>query len=246
MKDNFSRQSELYSTYRPSYPQNLFDFILSHVTERDSAWDCGTGNGQTAKELSNYFKNVYATDISEAQIQKGYKADNIFYSIQAAEQTNFTNNSFDLVTVSQALHWFSFRAFYQEVNRTVKPGGWIAAWTYNLPSVSETIDQLIRIKLYKETLENYWDYERKLVDENYTTIPFPFEEISTPNFNMYFMWTLDELIGYINSWSAIQKFIAVNSFNPADDIKRQIQPFWAEEKMKIIFSLYLRMGKVTK
>jgi ubiquinone/menaquinone biosynthesis C-methylase UbiE len=246
MKDNFSRQSELYAKYRPAYPQELFDFILNHVIGRDAAWDCGTGNGQTAKELAKYFKEVFATDISQKQIQKGYQAKNIFYSVQSAEHTNFEDNSFDLVTVSQALHWFSFPEFYNEVKRVTKPGGWIAAWTYTLPSVSPEIDKLVQVKLYKETLGTYWDYERKLVDEKYATIPFPFNEISCPVFTMQFEWTLEELIGYTNTWSALQKFIAANSFNPADALKGQIEPYWVAEKMTIHFPVYLRMGQIVK
>ena len=108
MKDNFSRQSDLYAKYRPTYPQELYDFILSKVENRNAVWDCGTGNGQTARELAKYFEKVFATDISEKQIDKADQATNIFYSVQPAEQTNFADNSFDLVTVSQALHWFNF------------------------------------------------------------------------------------------------------------------------------------------
>ena len=69
MKDNFSTQSELYAKYRPQYPGALFDHIASFVKEKKLAWDCGTGNGQVALELSKYFKEVHATDISEKQIQ---------------------------------------------------------------------------------------------------------------------------------------------------------------------------------
>src|SRR5262245_31166204 len=101
MKDNFSKQANAYAKYRPSYPQELYDFILSKVERRETVWDCGTGNGQTAKELAKYFKKVFATDISEKQIQNAHIAENIFYSVQSAEQTNFPENSFDLVTVSQ-------------------------------------------------------------------------------------------------------------------------------------------------
>src|SRR5574338_41931 len=246
MKDNFSRQSELYAKYRPAYPQELFDFILNHVIGRDAAWDCGTGNGQTAKELAKYFKKVVATDISEKQIQKGHRAENIFYSVQSAEHTNFKDNSFDLVTVSQALHWFSFHEFYNEVRRVTKPGGWIAVWTYTLPSISPEIDKLVQVKLYKETLGTYWDYERKLVDEKYATIPFPFNEISCPVFTMQFEWTLEELIGYTNTWSALQKFIEANFNNPTDALKEQIEPYWTTEKMTICFPVYLRMGQIAK
>ncbi|HVT85724.1 MAG TPA: class I SAM-dependent methyltransferase [Chitinophagaceae bacterium] len=246
MKDNFSRQSELYAKYRPAYPKELFDFILTHESAKDAAWDCGTGNGQTAKELAKYFKKVFATDISEKQIQKGYQDENIIYSVQSAEQTNFENNSFDLVTVSQALHWFSFNEFYAEVKRVTKPGGWIAVWTYTLPSVSPEIDDFVQVKLYKEILGSYWDYERRLVDEKYATIPFPFDEITCPVFTMQFEWTLDELIGYTNTWSALQKFVAANSFNPTDALKEQIEPYWEKEKMTISFPIFLRMGQIAK
>ena len=246
MKDNFSRQSELYAKYRPDYPRPLFDFILNHVKGRDAAWDCGTGNGQTARELAKYFKKIFATDISEKQIQKGYQAENIFYSVQSAEQTNFEDNFFDLVTVSQALHWFSFNEFYAEVKRVTKPGGWIAVWTYTLPSISPGIDQLVHVKFYKEILGSYWDYERKFVDEKYATIPFPFKTILCPVFEIKFEWTLDELEGYLNTWSALQKYIATNRVNPVDKLIKAIKPMWHEEKIKLTFPVYMRMGQIEK
>ena len=68
MKDNFSKQADIYAKYRPQYPQELFDFILQHVDTKQNAWDCATGNGQSAKVLANYFENVFATDISQKQI----------------------------------------------------------------------------------------------------------------------------------------------------------------------------------
>ena len=52
MKDNFSSQADHYARYRPSYPPELFEFIIAQVKEKDMAWDCATGNGQTAKGLS--------------------------------------------------------------------------------------------------------------------------------------------------------------------------------------------------
>src|ERR1700674_1499230 len=108
MKDNFSQYAELYAKYRPSYPQELYDFILTQVNHKQAAWDCGTGNGQTAIVLSGYFEKVFATDISQRQLENAYPAANIFYSVQPAERTDFPDKTFDLITVSQALHWFQF------------------------------------------------------------------------------------------------------------------------------------------
>lgn len=245
MKDNFSGQAALYAQYRPSYPAELFDFIFNYIKDRQYAWDCATGNGQTAIELAKVFNKVYATDISQKQLDHSIASSSIIYSLQPAEKTNFSDNTFDLITVSQALHWFKFDEFYPEVKRVSKNGGWIAVWMYALLNISPEIDQLVSHHHF-EVLKDYWDAERKYVDENYKTIPFPFEEMTCPEFFIEYKWTLKELEGYLNTWSALQKFVQKNHYNPVKDIVAQIKPYWISEKRIVRFPLHLRMGKITK
>ena len=245
MKDNFSKQAGLYARYRPHYPAELFNFIFQHVTNKKAAWDCATGNGQTAGALAKAFEKVYGTDISQNQLDNAQQAPNIIYTVQPAEQTNFSDNIFDLVTVSQALHWLKFDDFYKEVKRVGKPGSWIAVWMYALLEISPAIDDLVHHHHY-ETLKSYWDYERKYVDELYRTIPFPFEEISTPVFEIRYQWSLAELEGYLLTWSALQKCITVNKYNPVDELMPQIRKHWQKEKMDVCFPLHLRMGRILK
>jgi ubiquinone/menaquinone biosynthesis C-methylase UbiE len=97
MKDNFSSQSDNYAKYRPTYPLEFFDFLNSLLPSKMNAWDCGTGNGQIAFEISKTFENVEATDISIAQIKNAVTVDNVHYSIQAAESVNYENDFFDLI-----------------------------------------------------------------------------------------------------------------------------------------------------
>lgn len=246
MKDNFSKQATDYAKYRPHYPQELFDFIMGHVLQTDSAWDCGTGNGQTARVLSKYFRKVCATDISRNQIDNAWTAENIIYSVQPAEQTDFPENLFDLVTVSQALHWFRFDEFYKEVKRVAKTGAWLAAWTYSNPVISPPIDELINVKHYKNRLGAYWDYERKFVDEHYQTLPFPFKEVPSPSFEIRLEWDLPELQGYLQTWSALQKFVATHHFDPVPELIGQIKPYWTHDKMRVVFPLHLRLGQIEK
>jgi SAM-dependent methyltransferase len=243
MKDNFSLQSSLYVKYRPSYPLELFDFIISQVKERDTAWDCGTGNGQTAKGLSSHFNKVFATDISQKQLDNAYQAGNIFYSVQPAEKTIFFNKSIDLITVSQALHWFRFDEFYEEVKRVAKPDAILAAWTYSLLRISKEVDTLID-DLHYNTLQSYWDNERKYVDEEYRNIPFPFKKIDTPVFNIECNWGMEELEGYLNTWSGLHKFIEAKDNNPLPELMKRIRPHWKGTQMPIHFPLHLLIGKV--
>ena len=245
MKDNFSRQADIYAKYRPHYPRELFDFIIKPVSNKRNAWDCATGNGQSAKVLANHFEKVFATDISQKQIDQAEPAGNILYSLQPAEQTSFADNTFDLITVSQALHWFATNRFYTEVARVANPGCVFAAWSYSLLCVSPEIDKLIRL-FYTNVVGPWWDAERKYVDEEYKTIYFPFKEIKAPEFDMKYDWTLPELEGFINTWSAVQKFIVANNYNPVPDLIQQIKPHWKAETMKIRFPLHLRIGQVEK
>ncbi|MBK5272082.1 MAG: SAM-dependent methyltransferase, partial [Bacteroidia bacterium] len=117
--------------------------------------------------------------------------------------------------------------------------------TYTLPTISLEIDTVI-IDFYKNTLGSYWDKERKYVDEKYETIPFPFLEIETPVFKIYNQWTPEELEGFLNTWSALQKFIEINSFNPVDEVINKIRSILKDKKMNIVFPVHLRIGQIDK
>src|SRR5215831_1833338 len=131
-KDLFSKQASFYAKYRPGYPPELFEYILSFVKQKDTVWDCATGNGQAATELAKYFKTVHATDISEKQLQQAMESDRIIYAMASAESSGLPDHSIDLVTVAQAYHWFDFEAFSREVRRVAKPEGIIAIWGYGV------------------------------------------------------------------------------------------------------------------
>lgn len=246
MKDNFSTQSDKYAKYRPTYPSDLFEFLNLKVQDKHNAWDCGTGNGQVAYELVKTFDNVFATDISQSQIDNALKADNISYSVQPAEKTNFDNGLFDLIVVAQAIHWFDFDKFYTEVKRTAKDNALLCVVGYGKLEISEQIDNVIA-DFYDNVIGKYWDKERKYIDDNYKTIPFPFDEIQTPNFINTQYWILEHLIGYLNTWSAVKHFIKQNNYNPIDKLQKDIEQIWNNEQTRQVhFPLLLRIGRITK
>ncbi|RYD74752.1 MAG: SAM-dependent methyltransferase, partial [Sphingobacteriales bacterium] len=61
-KDLFSAQAETYRNSRPTYPQELYEFIVGFCRNKNLAWDCATGNGQCATALAEYFDKIIATD----------------------------------------------------------------------------------------------------------------------------------------------------------------------------------------
>jgi len=244
MKDNFSSHSDQYARYRPTYPKELFEFIYGHVPEKIAAWDCGTGNGQIAIELSAAFHHIYATDISAQQLAHATKAGNISYSVQPAEHTSFPDRIFDLIVVAQAIHWFDFGRFYQEVNRTAKPGALLCITGYGNIELPQILKEIV-YDFYEGVTGPYWDAERRYIDEGYQTIPFPFREIAVPKLVNTLYWTQQELIGYINTWSGLKNFIKQKGHNPIEQLTSSIAEHWGvHERIEVTFPILLRAAVI--
>jgi SAM-dependent methyltransferase len=243
-KDYFSGHSKLYATFRPTYPAELYHYLFGFVKETTAAWDCGTGNGQVAQELAKRFTKVYATDLSENQIAQAVQHPNIEYKQLAAERTTFADQQFDLVTVGQALHWFNLNDFYAEVKRTTKPGGILAVWGYALLNVDENIDTRF-LNFYHNIVGPYWDEARKMVEQEYKNVPFPFEELPAAKFRIVVNWSLAQFAGYLESWSATQKFIKANGFDPVPAFINDLRTLWSDNEIKTVtFPVFMKLGRV--
>ncbi|HEY8512939.1 MAG TPA: methyltransferase domain-containing protein [Cyclobacteriaceae bacterium] len=246
MKDYFSGHAKHYASFRPVYPDDLYAFILNHVTHKRNAWDCGTGNGQVAHRLAEHFDHVDASDISQKQIEQAPKADNITYYVCPAEQIPFQDNRFDLITVAQALHWFDLEKFYAEVKRVAVDGAVIAVWGYGLNTVNRDIDELT-LDFYSNTTGPYWDPARRLVENHYKDISFPFDTIPFPGFAIKVEWTLHDYIGYLRTWSATQAYIKANSIDPTIDLFERMKSFWNPDETKTVtFPVFGKAGAISK
>jgi hypothetical protein len=246
MKDYFSGHAKHYASFRPVYPDELYNFILSHVARKANAWDCGTGNGQVVRRLAEHFDHVDASDISQKQIEQAPNVENVQYHVCPAEQTPFPDNCFDLITVAQALHWFDLEKFYAEVTRVAVDGAIIAVWGYGLNTVNREIDELM-IDFYSNTTGPYWDPARRLVENRYEGIPFPFETISFPGFAITVAWTLHDYIGYLRTWSATQAYIKANSIDPTINLFERMKSFWNPDESRIVtFPIFGKMGTIRK
>ena len=243
-KDNFSGHAVDYAKYRPRYPDAMYRYLFSLLDQKEIAWDCATGNGQVAIKLAKTFKKVWATDLSKNQLSQAPKRPNIDYETYTAEDKLSSDKKFDLITVGQAVHWFDFDKFYENVEHSLKPNGVLALIGYSLLETDGKVNALIQ-KFYREIIHAYWDPERDYLDAHYRTIPFPFKEEVVPSFKMEVRWTAEDLLNYLNTWSAVKHYQAQHESNPVDLIKDEVINNWGGGDYKIFrFPLFLRVGKV--
>jgi ubiquinone/menaquinone biosynthesis C-methylase UbiE len=241
-KDHFSKQSADYAKFRPRYPRELFEYLASISPTRHFAWDCATGNGQAAVGLASVFDRVLATDASEKQIANAQRHERVEYRVAPAEESKLKLTSVDLVMVAQALHWLDFSRFYDEVRRVLKTDGVFAASAYLFAQIEPAIDAAVKW-YYSEVVGSFWAPERKLV-EDFAEIPFPFQKIDAPKFEMTAQWNLDQLVGYLRTWSATQRFMAATQRDPLEEIADKLRNAWGETKQtrRVIWPLTLLVG----
>ena len=246
-KDHFSGHADLYRGARPTYAEALFDWLAAQAPDRALAWDAGCGNGQASVALARRFERVVASDPSANQIADAAPRANVDYRVERAEHSSLADGSASLVTVAQALHWFDFAAFYAEVRRVLKPRGVFAAWAYAACSADDAaIDGAIE-HLYGDALTGpYWPPERAHIDAGYRTIPFPFEAIAAPEFPMVMRWNVDQLLAYLRSWSATQRYIAANGIDPVGLVEADLRAAWGESARlrEVRWRFHLLAGRV--
>jgi SAM-dependent methyltransferase len=244
-KDYFSDEARAYAAFRPRYPEGLFAWLADLAPERRLAWDAGTGSGQAAVGLAAHFERVIATDASAAQLANARPHPRVEYRRAVAGESGIAARSVDLVTVAQALHWFDRPRFYAEVRSVLVPRGVIAAWCYRLQRVDPAVDAVAE-HLYRDLLGEWWTPDRRLVDEEYRTVEFPFEELTPVRFDLSAVWTLPQVLGYLGTWSAVRRCRAETGRNVVEEIGPALAAAWGDpdRPREVRWPLAMRVGRV--
>jgi SAM-dependent methyltransferase len=246
--DHFKDVAQRYLEHRPTYPAELFEWLARQSKHHGLAWDCGTGSGQAAASLAAHFWSVVATDASAAQIFAAKPHDRISYRVASAEHSGLESASVDLLIVAQALHWFDLERFYAEVRRVLKPDGLVAVWCYGVVEIEgDEANQLLQ-HFYHQVVGPYWPAQRHHVETGYRELPFPFTAIAPPLFAMRVAWTLEQLMGYLRSWSATERYKAACGVDPVTELQNQLSVVCSDAAQKHVVSwpLSLRVGRMTE
>jgi len=243
--DHFSSSASSYASFRPGYPPELFAWLASVTPDHGRAWDCGTGSGQAAIGLADHFDRVVATDPSVAQLAHASRHARVHYAAMSAEHSALAGASASVVTVAQALHWFDRPLFFAEARRALVPRGVIAVWTYGPCTLGDpALDAAMR-RFHDETVGPYWPPERALVVSGLAHVEFPFDELPAPPFAMATEWTLAQFVGYLTTWSAVQR-ARTQGADPIPAIVDELRALWSSDDAvrRIEWPLSIRVGSV--
>lgn len=240
----FEEGGEAYARYRPTYPDRLAQFLASASPNNRLALDVGCGNGQLALRLASGFERVVGIDASFDQIAHAVHRERVEYRCAPAEKLPLRDGSASLVASAQAAHWFDLPAFFEEVRRVCVPGGVLALISYGAPCLESGLNERFD-HFYREEIGTYWPPERKLVDEGYAGIDFPFSEFPTPPMSIQLQWNLPELLGYISTWSAVRRAREEGRQEILSSFAEEMAKLWGSSDVRrsICWPINMRIGR---
>jgi len=244
-QDHYSGHADAYARHRPRYPDELFAWLASVSPGRELAWDAGTGSGQAAVALAGHVDRVVATDASSDQLARAAPHERVEYRNEPTDRASLTTGSVDLITAGAAAHWFELDGFYQEVRRVGKEGAVIALFSYGPRDFADVIGPIVH-RFQEEVLDGYWPDRIQYVHDRYATLPFPFDEIEVPPFEMSAEWNLRELVAFLETWSASQRYFRERGTRATDEIVPELSRVLGDPSSRRRFRcpLFVRAGRV--
>lgn len=244
-QDHFSGVAQNYASFRPTYPSQLAaDLVAMAGGPTAVVYDIAAGSGQATLDLAAVAHTVFASDVAVKQIAALPVHPRIHPLVARAEASAVADQSIDLVTVAQAMHWFDVPAFQSEVRRILRPGGIIAVWSYALLSATPAVTAIIN-DLYHET-GPWWPADRRHVDNHYAELPFDFARVDYTPPPMTVAFTLPRLIGYLSTWSGVQRYQKDQQRDPVATRHAQFIAAWEGDSldaMEFRFDLTVLVGR---
>ena len=135
----FASGAEVYERARPSYPQDSIDWLVAQtgLGVGSTVVDLGAGTGKLTRLLLPTGARVIAVEpIAEmrAHIEGAEVLDG------TAEAIPLPDDSADVVTVAQALHWFDQERALPEIHRVLRHDGYLVLF-WNMRDLDDSIQR---------------------------------------------------------------------------------------------------------
>ena len=216
--DLFVGTAEWYAQYRPQYPQQLLDTLVSEAPTMAGdrrLLDLACGPGTVCLRIQHHFDAVLAVDLESDMIEKGIQlarlanVDNIDWRVSRAEDLDLPPESLDLVTVGSAFHRLNRPLIAGRARRWLRPGGLFAeiGSSTGITSGTEPWQQVVA-EVYRQWIAKapHRRPAKRPLDQTLATTEevlrrAGFVDVKKREIDVGHAWTVDDIVGYLFSTS---------------------------------------------
>lgn len=212
-------QADKYALARPRYPSELLEQVRTLTDPCRLSVDVGCGSGQLTIPLADWSEAVIGVDRSPEQIRAATKHHRVTYHAGDAYELPVENETVDLLTIAQAMHWLDMPRFFAEVKRILRPQGTFAVLGYAVPRLQHPEMEKSFKHYYYDILGSdkepgepgcYWDVSRPLLDRGFAKTSFPFHHVARCWHEDHRSMALGSFADYLKSFSAYQTYTRKN------------------------------------
>ena len=233
----FARSQEILLRYLPAGPCTILDV--------------GGGTGVYTEWLGGLGHEAHLIDLAPSHVAmaKARRKGMASAGVGDARRLPWADASADAVLLLGPLYHLVEREdrvqALREARRVARPGGLVALVTYAVMEVDPEVERLVE-RFYWETLDGHWPPERRLVEEGYRSLPFPFEPVEAPPLALEHRWDAGQLLGYVGTWSAVQSLRRAGRGDELERFGQELRAAWGDPAAarRIRWPLSLRLGRV--
>lgn len=235
----FDESAIFYDKYRPSYPKELIDSIISAsgIKENAKILEIGAGSGKATELFVNRGYNLTCIELGENLAQKGIErfkdTGQVEYIVGRFEEVDGLDKEYDLAISAQAFHWVQKPLGYKKVSDVLKSNGYCALfWNKYINDGSVISNELT--KICKEYGVLYMLEHEELIESSQREI----EEIKESGYFksikfMEYPWEQEQTLGeFLNFLSTGNGYIGMEE-ERKNELKVKLNKLFAKDGDKI-------------
>lgn len=248
LESRFGEVAGAYHAFRPAYPRAVFDRVMDALPPPHArALDIGSGTGLAALPWCERFREVVATD-ADARMLATFPArpHNLVQRHARAEELDFPEHSFDLVSAANSFHWMDGPLVAAKAIGWLRDGGLFAVIRYSPPHTRDASERVLA-----DEMQHRWKpfLNVRLEDEAYSVRSVrrvkDWSEVDVVTIDNVVELSAEELAGFCRSTSYGAAFAATLPYPDRyfEDLVRKLDLASGGAKIPVDFGIELVLAR---
>jgi SAM-dependent methyltransferase len=250
----FDRAAEYYDKFRPGYPYEIIEALVthSHLNINSKTLEIGAGSGKATDYFKDYGFNIRCIEPGANLVKNGqlkYKDySNINFECGRFENIEQVTEVYDVIFAAQSFHWIPQPIGFQKCAKMLKTNGYLAPfWNMYITLDNEADNDLLKLSnkygsfadfVNEEECENrICSITNGIIDSGLFEIPSVYRHLWKQEY------TADEYYGFILTGNRFLQLPDEEKINAHEELKEHANKFGGKIVRPYLCVLYLSRKK---